>query len=507
MQTSTPVLSPPPPAQQTPAQQAPDSVSARLEALASQCGGRAAYLDASGADGRGDSVTWAAIAAQAEDWARHIPPGTVVALRTARPAAFCRAYLAGLAAGVCLVPLDPRASAAEVAALLDLTEAAGIVADEEAAAGLGDGGACVWITSAAGLRQARQGGGARLSASGIAALLPTSGTTGRPKLVPLTQLQLLRAAALVAGHHALTSADRGYCPLPLFHVNAQVVGVLSTLVAGASLVVDDRFHASTFWATAGEFEATWVNLVPAILAILGRSAPPPEAVTRRVRFARSASAPLPAAVQQRFEATSGVGVLETYGMTEAASQIAASPLATGLRRPGSVGLPVGVGLRVVDPGRRELPAGQTGTVEIRGRTVINAYLGPGRVPVPARAADGWLATGDLAHRDAAGFVYLAGRGDDVINRGGEKFHPREVEEVLLADPRVRAAAVVGRPHPLLGEEPVGYVVTGAESARADLLAACQRTLSPHKRPADIVEVDVLPAGRTGKLDRRALRAR
>jgi oxalate---CoA ligase len=373
MQTSTPVLPPP-----APAQQAPDSVRARLEALARQCGGRAAYLDASGEDGRGESVTWAAIAAQAQDWARRIPPGTVVALRTARPAAFCRAYLAGLAAGVCLAPLDPRASAAEVAALVDLTEAAGIVADEEAAAGLDDAGASVWITSAAGLRQARPGGGARLSASGIAALLPTSGTSGRPKLVPLTESQLLRTAALVAGHHALTSADRGFCPLPLFHVNAQVVGVLSTLVAGASLVVDDRFHASSFWAVAEEFEATWVNLVPAILAILGQSAPPPETVPRRVRFARSASAPLPWAVQQRFEATSGVGVLETYGMTEAASQIAASPLDPRNRQPGSVGLPVGVGLRVVDDSRRELPAGQTGIVEIRGRTVINAYLGPGR---------------------------------------------------------------------------------------------------------------------------------
>jgi oxalate---CoA ligase len=501
MQTSTPVLSSPPPTVPAGTGLAPDSVRARLEALASQCGGRTAYLDADG-----DSVTWEAIAVQAGDWARHLPPGTMVALRTARPAAFCGAYLAGLAAGVCVAPLDPRAPADEVAALLDLTEAADIVADEEAAPGLEATGASVWITSAAGLRQASHGHGTRLPAPGIAAVLPTSGTTGRPKLVPLTQSQLLCTAALVVAHHGLTSEDRGYCPLPLFHVNAQVVGVLSTLVAGSSLIVADRFHASSFWAVAQEQEATWVNLVPAILAILAQSAPPADATAQRVRFARSASAPLPWAVQQRFEATCGVGVLETYGMTEAASQIAASPLDARQRQPGSVGLPVGVGLRVVDPGRRELPAGQTGAVEIRGRTVIDAYLGKGRAPVPARAADGWLPTGDLAARDADGFVYLAGRGDDVINRGGEKFHPREVEEVLLADPRVRAAAVVGRPHPLLGEEPVAYVVTAAASARADLLAACQRTLSPHKRPADVVVVDALPAGRTGKLDRRALRA-
>jgi acyl-CoA synthetase (AMP-forming)/AMP-acid ligase II len=504
----------------------PVSVRVRLEELSKVCGGRAAYLDAGG-----ETVCWEAIARQAADWAIFFPPGTMVALQIAGPAAFCRAYLAGLAAGVCLAPIDPRASAAEAAALLDLTEAADIVTDEASAAKLDGVSASVWITSAAGLRQARQGHDVRLAAPGVAAVLPTSGTTGKPKLVPLTQPQLLRVATLVAGHHALTPAERGYCPLPLFHVNAQVVGVLSTLVAGASLVLDDRFHASTFWQAAEEFEVTWLNLVPAILAILGQSAPPADAVSQRVRFARSASAPLPAAVHNRFEARSGVGVLETYGMTEAASQIAASPLTVADRQPGSVGLPVGLGLRVVadstdlsghagPSGRRELPPRETGAVEIRGRNVINAYLGRGRSTIPARSADGWLRTGDLASRDAEGFLYLAGRSDDVINRGGEKFHPREIEEVLLADPRVRSAVVVGRPHPLLGEEPIAYVVaapartTGSQTdtsvcdspAGAELLAACQRALSPHKRPADIVLVDALPAGPTGKLNRRALRA-
>jgi oxalate---CoA ligase len=479
----------------------PMSVRARIEALARACGGRPAYLDT-----RGEVATWADIARQAADWARCLPPGTMVALHTARPAAFCRAYLAGLAAGVCVAPLDPRASAAEVAGLLSLTEAADIVTDEESAGKLDGTGASVWITSAAGLRQARPGGDVRLAAPGIAAVLPTSGTTGRPKLVPLSQPQLLRVAALVAGHHGLTPADRGYCPLPLFHVNAQVVGLLSTLVSGGSLVVDDRFHASMFWAAAEDFEVTWLNLVPAILAILSQAPAPADAVPRRVRFARSASAPLPAAVQERFEARSGIGVMETYGMTEAASQIAANPLAASERLPGSVGRPVGVGLRVVDGDRRELPTGQTGAIEIRGRNVINAYLGPGRTTLPARTGDGWLPTGDLGSRDDRGFVCLAGRRDDVINRGGEKFHPREAEEVLLADPRVLAAAVVGRPHPLLGEEPVAYVVSDTQDCGADLLAVCKRALSPHKRPADVVLVGALPAGPTGKLDRRALRA-
>jgi acyl-CoA synthetase (AMP-forming)/AMP-acid ligase II len=485
----------------------PASVRARLDLLGRRRGHRAGYLDA----GSGEAVTWSEAARQGAEWARLLPPGTVVGLRAARPAAFCRAYLAGLAAGVCVAPLDPRATPDEVAGLLDVLQAADLVVDgEEAAAQFSGAGVQLWITSAAGLRPAERGHRVRLGSPGTAALLPTSGTTGAPKLVPLTEGQLLRVAAGIARHHQLTPRDRGYSPLPLFHVNAQVVGVLSTLVAGSSLVVEDRFHGSRFWAAAEELEVSWLNLVPAILGILGEG-DPPAAVSRRVRFARSASAPLPSAVQQRFEASSGIGVLETYGMTEAASQIAANPLPAGARRPGSAGRPVGVAVRIVDSDRRDLGPDEVGAVEIRGRNVVDAYLGPGRAPIPARAADGWLRTGDLACRDREGFLYLAGRSDDVINRGGEKFHPRDIEEVLLADPRISGAAVVGRPHRILGEEPVAYVV--AEQGRADrgalaaeLLAQCQQMLSPHKQPAGVVVVGALPAGPTGKPDRRALRA-
>ncbi|HEY3958188.1 MAG TPA: AMP-binding protein [Streptosporangiaceae bacterium] len=481
----------------------PASVQARLDVLASTRGTRAAYLDAAS----GQTLTWAAIARQVADWAACLPPGTVVALRIASPAAFSRAYLAGLAAGVCVAPVDPRASADELARALGVLEAADVVVGREDDADLLAGsGATVWLSSARGLRQLRSGRDTRLPAPGVAAVLPTSGTTGRPKLVPLSQPQLLRVAAGIAGHHALTPAERGYCPLPLFHVNAQVVGLLSTLVAGCSLVVDDRFHASRFWAAAGEFSATWVNLVPAILGILAELPPPPDAVAERVRFARSASAPLPVPVHERFEAKTGIGVLETYGMTEAASQITASPLRAADRQPGSAGRPAGVRVRITGADGGELPAGETGTVEIRGRNVIHGYLGPGRTPVPARSGDGWLSTGDLARQDARGFLYLAGRSNDVINRGGEKFHPREIEEVLLADPRVRNAVVVGRPHRLLGEEPVAYVVADSGFDHGELLARCERVLSPYKRPADVVVVDALPAGPTGKLDRRALRA-
>ena len=484
-------------------------IRARLDLLSRRCGDQAGYLDA----GSGRILTWSEAARQAADWAAQLAPGTVVALHVASPVAFCRAYLAGLAAGVCVAPLDPRGTAEELGRMLDYLEAADVVVDdEEGAAQLASSGVSVWVTSATGLRPAQRGTCARRGAPGIAALLPTSGTTGTPKLVPLTEGQLLRVAARIAGHHGLTAQDRGYSPLPLFHVNAQVVGVLSTLVTGGSLVVDERFHGSRFWTAADELRVTWLNLVPAILGILGEGPAPTATIARRVRFARSASAPLPAAVQERFEARSGIGVLETYGMTEGASQVAANPLSRSERQPGSAGLPVGVTVRIVGEDGDELPADQIGSVEIRGRDVIDFYLGPGRRPIPARDTDGWLRTGDLARRDPRGFLYLAGRSDDVINRGGEKFHPREIEEVLLANPRVRTAAVVGRPHRLLGQESVAYVVpdpepvaAGATELAAELLDQCRRVLSPHKQPASVIVLDALPAGPTGKPNRRALR--
>jgi len=395
--------------------------------------------------------------------------------------------------------------------MLDTLQAADLVVDgDDAAATLDVGSVRLWISSAAGLRQARRGTATGVSAAGVAALLPTSGTTGQPKLVPLAESQLLMAAGRIAAHHALTPLDRGYSPLPLFHVNAQVVGILATFVAGASLVVDDRFHASRFWVAAEQFQVSWLNLVPAILGILGEVPPPAETAARRVRFARSASAPLPRAVHDRFEAESGIGVLETYGMTEAASQIAANPLLRSERRPGSAGRPTGVPVRVVGADGGDLPPGETGAVEIRGPQVIRAYLGPGRTPVPARGVDGWLRTGDLAFRDSDGFLYLAGRSDDVINRGGEKVHPREIEDVLLSDPHIRGAAVVGRPHRLLGEECVAYVVTDpgyvSPGLPGKLLDRCRQALSPHQQPASVIVVDALPTGPTGKPDRRALRA-
>jgi acyl-CoA synthetase (AMP-forming)/AMP-acid ligase II len=347
--------------------------------------------------------------------------------------------------------------------------------------------------------------------------LCTSGTSGAAKVVLLEERHLAYVAEGIARHHRLGPNDRGLSPLPLFHVNAEVVGLLATLAGRATLVVDDRFHRTGFWELVAGRGITWVNAVPAIISVLAGTEMPLPAPTT-VRFVRSASAPLPAVTARRFEQLTGLAVVETYGMTEAASMITANPL-DGPRRLGSVGLPVGTELRVMGPEGTEPSAGVVGRVEIRGPGVIRAYAAGGP---DAFGPDGWLHTGDLGYRDEEGYLYLVGRADDLINRGGENIFPREIEEVLLTDPAVAQAAVIGLPDPVLGARPVAYVVpTGArrgtggpgpEPEEADaaaelaqrLLALCQSALSHYKVPDAVHVVGRLPTGPTGKVTRRTV---
>jgi acyl-CoA synthetase (AMP-forming)/AMP-acid ligase II len=468
----------------------------------------------SGADGR--SLTWRDLAGYAERVRalardRGLAPRTRVALLTADPLDFARGYLGLLSAGMTVAPIDPRLTGSELSAIVARLRAGVLLSAE-----ISDvDGVERWRTGAVGpvpVFTSRT----RPSTSGYAArpavLLLSSGTTGTPKGVPLSEWQLLHAARRVAAHHGFGPGERGYSPLPLFHVNAQVMGLLATLVSGSSLVLDRRFTADQYWDVVAQWRPTWLNAVPAVLAALTRQPAPPERVAAGIRFARSASAPLPVATLESFAAHTGIGVLETYGMTEAAGQITANPLDPACRRPGSVGLPVGVGLRVLGADGR--PAA-SGMVALRGRAIAATYLDldaerPERRR-PARDAHGWLPTGDLGSVDADGFVHLDGRADDVINRGGEKVHPQEVEAVLLGHPAVRSAAVVGAPHDRLGQVPVAFVVAGPYRDRDELLGAltrmCANRLARYKRPVRIEIADSLPTGPTGKVLRRAVTAR
>lgn len=490
---------------------------------AQQHGQRSFLEDAQG--GRG--LTFAQLAgtvrqrAAALD-AAAIPDRARVLIDIEDPVHFCAAYLGVIAAGRCAVPVNPLAPVAELTRTVHLVRPAVMIGDRA------DRVACSGVPplrsvpsddkAGAAAHRGREPRAERDRRPGAAAhreqerpgsvLLLTSGSTGAPKAVELTEDRLLHVARAVARHHQLSPADRGFSPLPLFHINAEVVALLASLQAGAALLVDRRFRWQGLWEKLAEHDVTWINAVPAILTMLAEFPVPVR--PPRLRFIRSASAPLPMAVRQRAGARAGVPVVESYGMTEAASQITASPL-DGSAPAGSCGRPAGAEVEVRGPGGCPVPAGTTGQIWIRGAGVIDGYA-------DGRAAErfdarGWLSTGDLGYLDADGFLFLTGRSDDVINRGGELLYPREIEEVLIADSAVRDAVVVGRPDPILGQVPVAYVIParGPETAAGlqhllDTLGArCAAELSRFKRPEAIYVVEDLPRVATGKIQRYRLR--
>ena len=478
-----------------------------------------------------------------------------VGIAVADPLEFAVLYLAVMASGRWVAPLDASTSADGIDTAISRLEIALMVSDGGPHGPRGLRGPqfmsdLEW-TNAGGdnrshapipVERALEEGTPSPAGMG-GAILASSGTTGAPKVIPVYQGRLLHTARAVAAHHRLSPSDKGFNPLPLFHINAEVVGLLATLVAGASLVLDDRFHRTGFWALMEQHRVTWINAVPAIVSHLADPAPG-ETVPSRIRFVRSASAPLPAATLSRFEANTGIPVLETYGMTEAASQITANPL-TGTRKPGSVGVPVGIDLRItVDETvwTEETAAERTGSargtgsaeeaesaeggsgastsaiprpghVEIRGPSVITAY--GGNRHRDRFAADGWLRTGDLGTLDEDGYLYLIGRTDDVINRGGEKVYPRDIEEAILVDPDVMAAAVVAEDDAVLGQVPVAFLVlqSGVDASDTSTVGyvvnrvrkGLDATLVRSQQPVAIHVVEALPAGPTGKVQRRALR--
>jgi acyl-CoA synthetase (AMP-forming)/AMP-acid ligase II len=446
--------------------------------------GDAVYL----ADARSPRrVSYGDLAAAVSDWDQRltdadVPPGATVAIAVADPLDAALALLSLVATARVAAPFDPAAPRA-----LDRLRAQ----PDTIAILIGNG-----------LQRIAD----RVSTwrpAGV--LLSSSGSTGEPKQVLLSDAQLAYVASAVVESHQFGPADVGFCPLPLYHVNAEVVGLLATLRARGRLVLDRRFSRSRFWATVDAHEATWVNAVPAIVVLLAEDGGTTTKDPARIRFVRSASAPLPVPVLHRFEDVHHIRVLESYGMTEAASQITVNPL-DGEQRPGSVGLPVGGELKIVGDDRTELPAGRPGTVLIRGPGVIRAYA----TGVGAERFDteGWLDTGDLGRQDEDGYVWLVGRSAEVINRSGEKILPREIEDVLREDPGVRDAVVVGRPDPVLGEVPVAYVVANSnDTGLAGRLAErCRAALPRDRQPAELTVVERLPITGSGKIRRAEVAA-
>jgi len=432
-----------------------------------------------------------------------------VLVDVADPLGFAVVHVAALASGRRAIPVDTGQPPTEPGRLADLLQGASLVVSDRDENATIPGVPHARIDPATGHPRDVEPGTVPadnpdpLDTGSV--VLFTSGSTGTPKGVELPEPQLLFVARNVASHNALTPADRGFNSLPLFHVNAEVVGVLATLVAGATLVLDRRFRRTGFWRLLAERRITWLNAVPAVLAVLAKTGPltlPPG-----LRFVRSASAPLPDPVR---EALGDTPLVISWGMTEGASQITATPLGAS-PRPGTVGIPVGSEVQVRGEDGRALPADEVGALWIRGQGIVRRYLFDRAAD--RFDADGWLSTGDLGSISADGWVRLAGRSDDVINRGGEKVYPSEVEDVILGDDRVLEAVVVGRPDQILGHVPIAYVIpqpsdTGIDPGVfvRDIAARCEASLTRFRRPVEIIVVADLPRAPTGKVQRARVRA-
>jgi acyl-CoA synthetase (AMP-forming)/AMP-acid ligase II len=290
--------------------------------------------------------------------------------------------------------------------------------------------------------------------------LTTSGTTGEPKGVILKEHQIAWTANHVRISHQLSSQDRGLTVLPFYHVNAPVVSLCASLLAGGTVIIAQRFSRRHFWSWIERYPVSWASIVPTIVAILLETEKP-SFLPGTLRFVRTGSASLPAADLQAFEARFSIPVIETYGLSEAASQVAANPIPPGVHKPGSAGRPVGVDLRICLPRTNEsgetlhdVAPGETGEICVAGPSIIDGYQNnSGREAFQ----DGWFRTGDLGYLDEDGYLFIKGRSREVINRGGENIAPREVEEVLTGHAAIREVAAVGRPDPIYGELGVAYI--------------------------------------------------
>jgi acyl-CoA synthetase (AMP-forming)/AMP-acid ligase II len=395
-----------------------------------------------------------------------------------------------LARGIAV--LDLQAGMAE-AGLFTLVGGTGVGETGVGEAGAGEAG--------------KTGAGATVTPEDVMLLLLTSGTTAEAKIVPLTHGNIATSAASSGAALALRESDRCLNVLPLFHGHGLIATVLTSLAAGAGVVATPGCDVTRFFSWLDEFQPSWYSAVPtmhqAILAEARRRGARPAS---RLRFVRSASASLPAGVFAELERVFGAPVIEFYGMTETASApVACNPLPPGRRKPGSVGLPVDLDMAITDSRGIVLPRGQTGMVTVRGKSVMAGYDGD---PVTSRVAfaGDWFRTRDLGYVDADGYLFLTGRREEMINRGGEKIAPRQVDEALLEHPAVAEAVTFAVPHPTLGED-VGAAVVLRPAATAlpqEIRQFVMGRLAGFKVPRHVVVVEALPRGATGKVQRGEL---
>ncbi|MGC8524979.1 MAG: acyl--CoA ligase [Acidibrevibacterium sp.] len=341
----------------------------------------------------------------------------------------------------------------------------------------------------------------------IALVLHTSGTTSRPKIVPLSGINITASAYHIGATLQLAPDDVCLNIMPLFHIHGLIAATLSSLAAGASVSCTPGFNAFRFFAWFSEVRPSWYTAVPTMhQAILGLAERNRAAIAAgRLRLIRSSSSPLPPQVMAALEESFGVPVIESYGMTEAAHQMASNPLPPAKRYPGSVGVAAGPEVGIMDDEGNLLPAGALGEIVIRGRNVTAGYENNPKANAEA-FIKGWFRTGDQGVMDDAGYLRLTGRLKELINRGGEKVSPIEVDTVIMDHPAVAQCLTFALPHPKLGEEVAAAIVLreGAAASETELRDFAAQRLASFKVPRKIVFLAEIPKGATGKLQRIGL---
>ncbi len=338
---------------------------------------------------------------------------------------------------------------------------------------------------------------------GTAIILYTSGSTGKAKGVMLTHCNLLNEVQNIKLAHALMVKDKVLCILPWFHINGLVITMLTPLFVGHEMVIAEKFSQSHFWQWIDDYQITWFSGVPTIYVYLLAGSDYNE--HNSLRFARSASSSLPVKVLREFEERYHVPVIESYGMTEGGSQLTSNPIPPKIRKAGSVGLPYGLEVRVVNDESQVCCEDEVGEVQFRGKSISDGYYKK-KEETDCAFDEGWLKTGDVGYLDVDGYLFLVGRKKELINRSGEKFSPKEIDELLYQYKGIKMAAAVGVPDEVRGEEVVAFCVPneGVELSADEIVMFCRKNLADFKVPKEIIFVDELPVGGNGKVQRLKL---
>ena len=449
---------------------------------------------------------------------RGVRPGDVVSVMLPNSVAFLEAWWGILKAGGVFGPVNPTFTAAEAGYVLGHSQAVAVLTDDSGAERVAGARsqlprlADVFSVDDGSFDALRSTGGAppepRRSEDDLAALLYTSGTTGKPKGAMITHGNVIANAGMAAELLPLAPGDRLGLILPLFHANAQIATFAVPLLVGCEVVMWDRFSASTFWETVAELEPVSISAVPTILAAVLNAPGAERADSNSMRYVICGAAPLSRDLLEAFQRRFGIRVLEGYGLTESTCVSSLNPY-YGQRKPGSIGLPVrGQEMEIRTPDGGRAPAGERGEIVIKGPNVMAGYLNnPEATETTLR--DGWLYTGDIGYEDPDGYFYIVDRTKDMIIRAGENIYPREIEEVLYEHEGVLECAVIGIPDEHRGEEVLAVVAAKAnvELDPMEVLRFAAARLARFKVPQTVEVIDELPKTPTGKISKGPLRER